>query len=72
MTRIPALVLAACAWLALGTAAAIPEHLFQRVGFEQRLGATLPLDTPLRDQNGHQVRIRSRSPASPPVCDGSS
>jgi protein SCO1/2 len=57
MTRIPALVLAACAWLALGTAAAIPEHLFQRVGFEQRLGATLPLDTPLRDPHGHQVRL---------------
>jgi protein SCO1/2 len=57
MIRITVFILATGAWLTLGTAAATPEHLFQRVGFEQRLGATLPLDTGLRDQDGHQVRL---------------
>jgi hypothetical protein len=42
MTRIPALGLAACAWLALGTVAAIPEHLFQR----GRLRAAARRDAP--------------------------
>jgi protein SCO1/2 len=57
MIRISVFILAACARLILGTAAATPEHLFQRVGFEQRLGATLPLDNRLRDQDGHPVRL---------------
>jgi protein SCO1/2 len=36
---------------------ATPDGLFQRVGFDQHLGATLPLDAAFRDAEGHTVRL---------------
>lgn len=33
------------------------EKLLAKVGFDQHLGARLPLDTPLRDENGAAVRL---------------
>ncbi|MFN2165981.1 MAG: SCO family protein, partial [Anaerolineae bacterium] len=50
-------------WLTLVTGAAAaapapaPEHLFQRVGFDQNLGTQLPLDARFRDSSGAPVRI---------------
>jgi protein SCO1/2 len=38
-------------------AAATPDDLFQRVGFDQRLGAALPLDAVFRDTHGETVRL---------------
>jgi len=43
--------------LASGPAAATPQGLFKEVGFDQRLGATLPLDAGLRDAAGRSVRL---------------
>jgi len=48
-------------WLCLaligGQASAAPDDLFQRVGFDQRLGAPLPLDAQFVDSVGAPVRI---------------
>jgi protein SCO1/2 len=38
-------------------AAAEPENLFQRVGFDQRPGAALPLDAVFRAEDGSEVKL---------------
>ncbi len=43
--------------LLAGPAAATPQGLFQKVGFDQHLGAALPLDARLRDAAGRSVRL---------------
>jgi len=37
--------------------AAVPANLFQRVGFDQKLAANLPLDLPFRDSQGRWVHL---------------
>ena len=45
-------------WLVLATgAAAAPQDLFQRVGFDQNLGAQLPLNARFEDSTGAPVRL---------------
>jgi protein SCO1/2 len=50
-------LLLACLCLCAHPAPATPAGLFQRVGFDQRLGAHLPLDTMLRDADGESVQL---------------
>jgi protein SCO1/2 len=42
---------------ATAEAAATSRELVERVGFDQHLGADLPLDLPLRDERGRDVRL---------------
>jgi len=46
-------------WICLGmqVVAAVPANLFQRVGFDQKLAANLPLDLPFRDSQGRWVHL---------------
>jgi protein SCO1/2 len=48
-----------CLLVATGIAHSTPQKLFQRVGFDQNLGARLPLDVSLRDSAGRTVALGS-------------
>lgn len=43
--------------LAAGRIPAAPQNLFQEVGFDQRLGDRVPLDSQFRDADGRSVRL---------------
>jgi protein SCO1/2 len=57
VTLLLATLLAAGA-LGSGTPALKPPDALREVGFDQKLGASLPLDLPLRDESGRAVRLR--------------
>lgn len=53
--------------LALGVCSGAPITAVPGVSFEQRLGATLPLDTRLRDENGQATDLRNLLDRRPAV-----
>ena len=46
-----------------------PPDALREVGFDQKLGQTLPLDVPLRDENGREVRLRDYFGRKPVALD---
>lgn len=67
--RAPLLLAAVLALPAVGSAqpAAIRPPILRDVGYDQRLGETLPLDITLRDEDGRAVRLRDYFGARPVV-----
>ncbi len=51
------LILWTCVCLGATQARAVPPNLFQQVGFDQHLGARLPLRVPFRDSAGRAVEL---------------
>ena len=67
--RAPLLLAAVLALPAAGSAqpAAVRPPILRDVGYDQRLGETLPLDITLRDEDGRAVRLRDYFGARPVV-----